>query len=193
MRLDALEAKYRDYELGFAYMTGGSYFDRDAFDFLRTAPTRASALMSNFNAVFRADAQERAFGKLGEPGDAARIMHLAERFVDTYESFLDEAARIRGASLAPEFREAQEAAALFGAEAVEQIRDFVNEVVESMSTLPELGEGRSDDDEPAVLSLTCTLTANTEVMKQFVRSSRSGLIALGYEVGPEDDLGYDTD
>ena len=120
VRLDALEAKYRDYELGFAPLSGKSYFDLDAFKFLQTTPNNALALTNNINLLFREDAMERAFGKTGEPGDPARCIHLAERLIDTYEGFLDEAARIRGASLPDELREAQDAAGEFGSLAVEQ-------------------------------------------------------------------------
>lgn len=183
VRLDALEVKYRDYELGFAPLSGQSYFDREAFDFLRTAPAQAGALINNFNAVFRPDAQARAFGEPGEPGDADRITHLAERFIDTYEAFMDEAARIRGASLPEDFREAQEAAAHFGSHAVEQIRAFVTEVVDSLNRLPEMARERSDDeDEPLMLTLVIELTVDPEVMRRFNSGLRTGVASLGVDV-----------
>lgn len=192
VRLDALEAKYRDYELGFAPLSGQSYFDRDAFDFLRTVPSQAMALMNNFNAIFQPEAQVRAFGEPGEPGDAGRIMHLAERFIDIYEALMDEAARVRGASLPGEFHEAQRAGAQFGCDAVEQIRAFVTEVVDELNNLPDMAEGRSDDeDEPLVLSLTIEVTANEEVMSRFNAGMRSAVASLGADVGSFADIDGD--
>lgn len=187
VRLEALEAKYRDYELGFAPLTGQSFFDREAFDFLRTAPAQASALVNNFNAVFQSDAQSRAFGEPGEPGDPARIIHLAERFIDTYEAFMDEAARLRGASLPDEFREAQEAAAQFGSDAIGQVRAFVAEVVDSLNKLPELADGRSDDDDPLELSLVITLTVDPDVMDRFMKGLRTGVVSLGVDASELDE------
>lgn len=180
--LEALEDKYREYDLGFAALTGQSYFGRDAFDFLRTAPAQATAMMGNFTAVFSSEAQARAFGEPGEPGDAARIIHLSQRFLDTYEAFMDEAARIRGAALPDEFQKAQAAAAEFGAETVESIRNFIPHIVETMNGLPELAEGRSDDeDEPLTLTLTIEATVDPDVMTRYLDGLRSAVASLGVD------------
>jgi hypothetical protein len=176
--LGALETKYRDYEMGFAPQSGDAYFGRDAFDFLRTAPAIAESLVGNFNAIFKPEVQSRAFGEPGEPGDPERLLHLAKRFIDVYESFLDEAARLRGAALPEDFRDAQVAAAEFGGEAIEQIRAFVAEVVEQMSGLPELAAGHADDDEPLSLHLTITLTVNDAVTQRFIDGLERGVESL---------------
>lgn len=169
--MEALETKYRDYELGFAPLTGESYFDKEAVTFLRTISTRALALVNNFEAILSPQAQARAFGEPGEAGDAARIMHLAQRYLDTYEAFMDEAARIRGAVLPDEFQAAQAAASEFGAEAVEEFRAFVDRCVESMGSLPDLVADQSEDAEPLEINLTVTLTINPDVLARY----RAGL------------------
>ncbi|MGB3441821.1 MAG: TIR domain-containing protein [Actinophytocola sp.] len=170
--LGALESKYRDYEIGFAPQTGETYFGRDAFEFLHAVPTRASSLINNFNAIFHSGAQSRAFGEPGQPGDADRIIHLARRFLDVYESLLDEAARIRGAALSDPFQEAQRAAAAFGSNAVQEIRDFVTECVESMNSLPELAESHSEDDGPLELTLIVKLTVDEEISASFIENTQ---------------------
>ena len=173
--LDALEGKYRDYEMGFAQQTGDTHFGRDAFEFLRTVPARALNVLTNFNAVFHSDVQSRAFGEPGQPGDADRILHLAQRFLDVYESFLDEAARIRGTALPDEFQDAQQAAAAYGANGVRQIREFIAECVETMNSLPELADGRSEDDEPLTLTLVIELTVDEEVAARFTEGIKRGV------------------
>lgn len=176
--LDSLEAKYRDYEMGFAVPTGEAYFGRDAFNFLRTVPVRANNLVNNFNAVFQSEVQSRAFGEPGEPGDADRILHIARRFLDVYEGFLDEAARVRGTALPDEFEEAQRAAAEFGSDAVREIRGFVARCVESVSALPEMVEGRAESDEPLEVALQITLTVDEEVSTRFLRGMKDAADAL---------------
>jgi hypothetical protein len=173
--LDALEGKFLDYEMGFAPPTGETHFGRDAFTFLRTVPARALSMLNNFNAIFHSDVQSRAFGELGQPGDADRILHLAQRFLDVYESFLDEAARIRGTALSEEFQYAQRVAAEYGKNVVRQIREFVAECVESMNSLPELAEGHSEDDEPLELTLVIELTVDEELAARFTEGLRTGV------------------
>lgn len=185
VQLDALEDNYRDYELGFAAPTGSVYHDRAAFDFLRTAPTQALALVKNFNPVFRPEAQSRAFGEPGEPGDAVRIMHLAGRFIDTYGAILDEAARVRGAALPEEFHDAQEAAAQFGSLAVGQVRAFVADCVRSMNGIPELTEGRLEGDDPLELTLDLQLDLDPDVSTRFVAGLKAGIASLGVDLGDE--------
>lgn len=176
--LAALEGKYLDYEMGFAKQTGSVHLGRDAFDFLRTVPTSATNLVENFNAIFQSDVQLRAFGVPGEPGDPVRILHLAQRFLDIYEGLLDQAAQIRGTALPDEFREAQKAGAEFGSEAVHQIRQFITECVESMNSLPELGDERSEDDEPHQLTLVVELTVDDDVAARFTKGLNDGVDAL---------------
>jgi hypothetical protein len=176
--LDALEGKYRDYEMGFAKQTGQAYNGRDAFEFLRSVPTNAANLVASFNAVVQPEVQARAFGEPGEPGDPERITHMAKRLIDVYEGLMDEATRLLGSSVPEEFRKAQQAGAKFGRPAVEQIRAFVVETVDTMDRLPEIVAGRSDDEEPMHLTLGITITADEEVTGEFIEGLSEGLDSL---------------
>lgn len=177
--MEALEHKYRDYELGFAPMTGEAYFDKDAVTFLRTVFARSTSLSRNFEAILTHEAQQRAFGEDSDSADAARIMHLAQRYLDTYEAFMDEAARIRGAALPDEYATAQAAASEFGAEAVKEFRAFVDRCVESMDTLPDVAADRSEDDDPLEITLTVRLTVNPEVSRRYRAGLREAAAASG--------------
>ncbi|WP_155992796.1 TIR domain-containing protein [Nocardioides sp. URHA0020] len=176
--LAALEGKYHDYEMRFASPTGEAYFGRDAFDFLRTVPARATNLVDNFNAVFQPEVQLRAFGAPGDAGDADRILHMAKRFLDVYEGFLDEAARIRGTALDDDFEDAQRAGAEFGSDAVGQIREFITRCVESMSAIPEMTAEWVEGDEPIELALAITLTVDEEVSARFTQGLDAGVQAM---------------
>lgn len=181
VRLKALEPKFRDYELGFAPSTGKAYFGRDAFEFLRSVPARAQAIVEQMEITFSPDAQARAFGDPGQPGDPERIIHLAERFVDTYEAFMDEAARIRGAALPDEFKNAQTAAAEFGSQTVISIRQFVDSTVNAMNNLPEFSSDQSSEEDPPTLTLTLEATIDDDVLERFTEGLRAGVISLGVD------------
>jgi hypothetical protein len=173
--LDALEEKYRDYEMRFAPPSGEVYYGSDAFEFLRPISDRGLRLVSNFNALFEPAVMTKAFGEPGEPGDPERILQLAARLVSVYEGFIDEAAYIRSAALPESFRGAQAAAADMGANAVAEIRAFVDECVETMNRLPELADEHEGDEEPHTVTLVLALTIDEETTRKFNDELRAGV------------------
>jgi hypothetical protein len=176
--LEALEPKFLDYEMGFAKQTGESYHGQDAFDFLRSAPSVAGALAERFNIVMDPCVQSRAFGQPGKPGDPDRIVHMAQRLLDVYEAFMDEAARLLGPSVPDEFGSAQQAAAQFGADPIRQIRRFVDKCVETMNSLPEMLQERSEDAEPMVLSLGITINVEESLIRRFIEGLGEGVKSI---------------
>lgn len=164
--LDALEDKFRDYDLGYAPMSGEVFLDDEAMRLVRSGPTAASALVENFNALLTPAAQDAAFGRPGEPGDAAKIMHLARRMVDTYEAFLDNAARLRGAAVPDAYRPAILAAARFGSDAIMEFRRFVADAVDTLGSLPEALADATPEN-PVRLDLTLTMTVSDAVLEEF--------------------------
>jgi hypothetical protein len=150
-RLDALEPKYRDHQLRFARPAPGSRLSEfDAMAFLGAAFGEARVLVGNVNRVLDGAAQERAFGPLGEPGDAVQIEHLGARLIDVYESLLDWAARLRGAAVDEDFEHAIELASRFVDLPIHQFRDFVDRVVATTDEIPALLRA----DKPVRLTLT---------------------------------------
>lgn len=167
-----LEEKYRDYEMGFARRTGEVHHGRDAFEFLRSAPTIASHLADSFNVVLSPEAQERAFGAPGTAGDPDRILHLARRLLDVYEGFMDEAVRLRGASLPVECHRAQRAAAKFGAQPVDRIRQFVEDFAATVESLPEVAEEGSEE-EPIAITMTVAIQIDQQLLDDFIDGLQS--------------------
>lgn len=176
--LEALEEKFRDYELGYASLTGVAYTGQAAVDFLRSAPNRSTALIRNFSAILRSDAQQRAFGLPGQAGDAEQIIHLARRFVETYEAFLDEAIYFRGATLPPAFVDAQLAAGDFGTKVVAEIRDFAQRLFAQMNDLPEL-MAASTPQNPVESTATLTFDVDDDVIERFTAGIAKAVESLG--------------
>lgn len=177
--IKALEDKYLDFEMGYARPSGISYEGREAYEFLKSTNTNALALVSSFNTVLDAGTWARAFGAPGVPGDPERIRHIAQRLLDVYEGFLDEASRLLGCSVPPAFRRAQLAGAKYGADPIDKIRAFVTEFVEMANKLPEMAaEHDSEQDGPLNLTLGITITLDEHVSDDFIEGLREGIESL---------------
>jgi hypothetical protein len=107
--------------------------------------------------------QRRAFGPLGEPGDPALIEHIATRLVEVYEEMLDVAATLRGVGVSEEMAPLMEAAARLTDTPLRTIRDFIDQLVAEVDSLPE----RLALDLPVTISLTVALTIDEEARKYF--------------------------
>jgi TIR domain len=166
-QLDALEPKYRDHELRYAEPVLQSVLDdAEVPAFFDSAFKHVLALLANFNRVMNPEAHERAFGRLGEQGDAARIEHLAGRLIDVYEGLLDWAARMRGTVMPARFERARELVSSFVDRPVLQFREFVDRVVLEIDRVPEL---LRDGTEPIRIVLTLTLSMEEGLEDEFQR------------------------
>ena len=131
------EHRYLDMELGYAPNVRTFMDLEPAHDFLRTTTARFLALADAFNAVLNQEAQTRAFGALGEPGNPDRIKHLAGRLVDVYSSFFDVIEDIRGTAVPDVLTEARDLAAQAGEKPVQGMREFINNFALTLDNLPQ--------------------------------------------------------
>ena len=135
-RRSALEEKWRDNEIHYARRTG-SYMDlRTAISYLSSAASDAGAIGRGIDRVLAPEAQKAAFGDIGEPGDPAKIEHLATRLMGVYEEFLDWSANVRGVGVPRELQGAFELAARLTERPARQIREFVDYYVAQVEQVP---------------------------------------------------------
>jgi hypothetical protein len=161
---EALENKWHDEELG---MPRGEQIslDRDAeFRYLSNELARVRMLTSNSMRVFDADAQERAFGAPGEPGDPVRIENLARHVIGTYEGLLDWAARMRAVVPPEDLERLLELTALMAKAPIMQFRDFVDDVVRELGKLP--AHLASDTDELLEIEVNLVLEIDPGVLSE---------------------------
>jgi hypothetical protein len=131
------QEQYFDHKMGFARV--GEHIPID--EVLAVVQREMATVLSIariFKAVLAPGPQQSAFGVPGEPGNVGSILHLADRFVAVYESFLDWAARLRG--YATEHDEAHDlfaSTARYADGPVEQLRDFVYKFRDSVDPLHE--------------------------------------------------------
>ncbi|WP_198170516.1 toll/interleukin-1 receptor domain-containing protein [Actinoplanes awajinensis] len=164
-RREALEPKWRDHELGYARRTGQHFDDREVFDFLGNVFNDLQAFGPNILKMLATQAQERAFGPLGQSGDPALIEHIATRFVEVYEDLIDMAANLRGAGVSRKLAPYMETAAHLTDTPLREIREFIDQIVAVADSLPE----RLATGDPIVIELMFTLTVDDEALKNHER------------------------
>jgi hypothetical protein len=131
------ESKYRDHKLQYARSTGEIVKGEDVPSFISVLVNDAQRLSGNISMLVNDKAAfARAVGAPGQPGDPNMIAHLAMRWNSAYEEFLDWAARMRGASIATEYRHLLELLARYSDGPVEQYREFVDKLVERADGIP---------------------------------------------------------
>jgi hypothetical protein len=159
-RLKALEMKWHDHELE---MPRGQRRQLDSED-LSSLIGWVAAQTSSLMRVFDPAVQEKAFGSPGEPGDPVRIEHLAGRIVSTHEVLMDWAAELRNCTVPDLFDEVVAILPHMVDAPIAEIREFVEDVVDEISHIPQLLAEKGD--EPIRIKLKLTLTVNDEVSER---------------------------
>lgn len=174
-RRHALESKWQDHELGYARRARQYLDNREAFRFVGNASKDLQACVQNLLRVLDPRAQERAFGPPGQPGDPALIEHIATRLVEVYEEMLDVAATLRGVGVSREMVPLMGATAQLTDTPLRRIRDFIDQLVAEVDSLPE----RLALDKPITISLTLTLTIDKKALKHFEQEMARAKRKLG--------------
>jgi hypothetical protein len=178
-RRQALEPKWRDHELGYARRARRHLNDRKALDFLGNAIDDFQACVAHITTMMPdAEAQERAFGPPGQPGDPALVEHLATRFVGVYEEILAIAAEIRGVGVSDELMPIFEATARLTDTPLREIREYVDRFVTEIDAIPErLGH----DGAPIVIELDLILTVSKESLDALDREYKRARRRFGLD------------
>jgi len=163
---DSLERKYRDHELGFGERSERTVPEEEVVPYLLGATNEARRLMHTFDRLFLPEAQERAFGRPGEPGDAEKIKHLAMRWTSIYEELLDWPARLRGVATPDSFSRAVDVLAHFNDESIENYRTFVDDFVRQNDDLSQV-IARGD---PVTIEMKLSMTIPEALVDEFLKS-----------------------
>lgn len=161
-----LDDEYRDHLLRYAPLSGEVLDDTAALTRLQAAFPDVQALTDSIMRFFTPEAQERAFGKPGEDGDAELIRHLAHRTIGGLRELMDWARDLRSARVPTEWRRAFNLLADTAHNPVEEIREYVHQAVETIDQLEDLAEGATED-EPVEITVHLVLTADEELIDSF--------------------------
>ncbi len=159
-----LEFKYLDYSLGIVERRVELSFD-DAQVAISEAFQRISDAVGTLDAVCQPSAQEYAFGRIGEPGNAHALNHMAGRILATYEEMLDTANEIRAVEPPIILTRMCELVPRYAEGLIEELRDFIARVERAAQQLPKYVDS-SNDDEPVTVTLTIDVTLDEAVQRE---------------------------
>jgi TIR domain len=158
-----LSPERRDYELGYAKHVRTIKNDADAIGYIGECMGHSQLISENLMKVLDLRAQEWAFGAPGVPGNSANIIHLGNRFVDSYGAFMSWAADLRGTATSEGLRRLYYLASLYVDNSIRRTEEFIDEYARRTSTIPEiLASGGHGD-----LSMTLKLDIDDEVIREY--------------------------
>ncbi|GAB7181547.1 hypothetical protein ATKI12_1378 [Kitasatospora sp. Ki12] len=134
-----LESRWLDYSLGHRLV--GPMFSNaeDLSNHIAVAFNEAADIAHQVGLWLSPDAQERAFGAPGEPGDSVLIEHLARRLVGTYGSLIDWSISVRSIRTPEHLSRIVDTAAKFADKSIRKFRLFVADLLERLDRLSTLG------------------------------------------------------
>lgn len=165
-RRQAIEEKWRDHEIGYAPRAGRHLSDSEAIAYLPQAMDHIIGISEGINRVLDGHAQEKAFGPIGTPGNPEQIIHLATRLIDVYEEFLDWAAALRGMRVSSKFIKVFDLAAHLADRPISDIREFIDEYVARVASIPAAVERG----ERLHIEMTLKLDIDNKAMAEYGRA-----------------------
>jgi hypothetical protein len=124
MHLRSLKKKQLNHEMGYASPERTITSDTDALDNFKARTRAFDGIVNGIADLLSPGKQQWAFGPAGRPGDSEKIRHLANRFVESYESLLDWAAELRGTTTPDRFTALYQTAAQLADQPLKQIEEF---------------------------------------------------------------------
>lgn len=159
-----LELRWRDHQLRLSTAEYHRLAEDEVAGYLGEAFGRLGWTIGPIERVFAA--QEDAFGKPGESGDAALIEHFACWIIEIYRRLLDWAGTVRSAGVPEGFELAVELSSQAADVPLERIRSFIDETVLAFDQLPAKLAAPRDEREP--VEVTLTLEADHDLMEAAV-------------------------
>lgn len=166
----ALELKWHDHELGIGRGATRAVGGDEARKIIGGTFGPMAVAIERLDRILDPRAQERAFGKPGEPGDAGRIRHLASRLIAGYEELLDLQAELRSCSPPEKWEEVFSLAAEFPDKPLDQIRVFIDEFVDRVDEIPAYFAQPEDQRGPFLIELTLEVSLGEGLQERFSRA-----------------------
>ncbi|MBO0654773.1 hypothetical protein J1792_18935 [Streptomyces triculaminicus] len=169
--LKGLESKRFDYNLGHRD-SGRVLLDEDgATAHLVGAFSEMQQIVSGAERWLSQDAQHKALGPPGTPGDPELIGHLAGRLLGVYESLIDWAVDLRSERPPAHMLRLFELASLYPRASIKGFESFVETLVEETDRAS--AALARQDGGVATITVTYVMTIDPDVTKQFEKEKRN--------------------
>jgi hypothetical protein len=166
------ESAWRDHHYGLVGPSG-EYVPRDEVNtYIHRACREIVGTMENVTRLLDPVAQEAAFGRPGEPGDAVAIEHLCHRLMGVYGQCLYWAASVRSTRCSDDHRRVLDLLAAMGTQPILDIRAFVERCAHDIGMVPVWLAAPGNDPLKLSLTLTLTLDANSNVVKAYEKERK---------------------
>ncbi|GHH49222.1 toll/interleukin-1 receptor domain-containing protein [Lentzea cavernae] len=173
-----LQPKLRDHRIRYARRVRKISDKVEAVDYMADRMDGALGIAEDFMKIFSVEAQEWAFGPRGEPGNSDNIIHLGNRFTDSYEDFLDWSADLRGTSVDDELKELYELGARFMDQPIQQVGDFIDFYVSQLADVT--AKAASEEGEVGV-QIDFVLSIDEAVSGQYATERERIMRSLGFQ------------
>jgi hypothetical protein len=160
-----LEPKWREHEARHRRPSDVELTESEALDRVSRVFDGAQGIAQGITGQLTPEAQERAFGRPGEPGNPELIAGSAAGIVAGYDELLEWSAGLRADGVPDRFRAIFDLASEFADLPLRQMREFIDRVVEQFDDIP----SALKEDRPIRLELTLTLAVDEDVAARFQR------------------------
>ncbi|MGX7676782.1 hypothetical protein [Plantactinospora sp. DSM 117369] len=159
------EARWRDFQLGYSLKIGPVIEPTQVPDVLGERLSHVSAIVGNLESIVSSTAQERAFGKPGEPGDPILIEHMARRLMDLYALLLGWTEETRALRLPDWADRLKEILTTYATQPIERTHDFVDEFIRNIEgVIDKLANGQAG---PHNVEMHITFEIDDELSRLF--------------------------
>ena len=136
VEMEAFDARYRDYLIGYAPRLGVSIYEANFMEFYRMQYGELLNISRLFGQIFSNQIVESAIGPGGVSGDPAKIFHLAKRYISVYDELLRWTERLRGTLVPTGYQQLIDILSRYSEQPITELRRFVNDYSEKVARIP---------------------------------------------------------
>jgi hypothetical protein len=173
--MEALQGKWLSYNFGHTMRASRYQDEKAALDYLGQSSREAGRIISSLTNWFNPELEERAFGRMGEPGNAAAIEYFVRSLCALLDEFLDLAIELRSVGLPPRLTRVRELTLKMFDEPIQDTYHFFEKLIAQFEAVPKLLATRTDA--PIVIELEFVLkvdpAVSAEIDREFGRLRKS--------------------
>lgn len=144
VEMEALDARYRDYLIGYGPRLGVPVYEANFKEFYRIQLGELHSIAVLFEQIFSNQLVISPIGSKGASGDPAKILHLAKRYISVYDELLRWTERLRGTPVPRKYQQLINIVSRYSDQPITELRQFVDDYPQQIARAVEaLENGQS--------------------------------------------------